>query len=345
MNQFLKVFLISLMIFSLVAFSGIFTYAKFFSPENIAGNDAVNDPDHENDNVQDEYGTPLEKAIKNSKRVNVLLLGLEGLRSDTIMIASYDRVSKKANIISVPRDTYYARDGYGKYSEFMKINSIYGTDEKRQQAVMDAVESLTGIPIDKYVSIDYDGVRAAVDAVGGVEFNVPFHMKYTDPYDDPPLRINIPEGYQIIDGDKAMEFLRFRKGDPGYPGYANGDVGRIETQQEFIKAAIGKALSLKLPNVISSVYPYVKTNFTLTELMGLAGDAIGFSKENITTSIIPGEAKYLSGLSFYIPHGEEITKELYKLYEVSLTADHDNSEKTENSDNSEEKEEKKDSES
>ncbi len=319
MNQFFKVFFVSLLIFSMVVFTGIFTYVKFFNPEGIAMEDPNKGSDIDNEDEITEFDTPLEKAMKKSKRVNVLLLGLEGYRSDTLMIASYDRLNKKVDIISVPRDTYYPRDGYAKYSEFMKINSIYGTDETRQQAVMEAVEELTGIPIDKYVSIDYEGVRAAVNAVGGVEFNVPFHMKYTDPYDTPPLYINIPAGNQIIYGDKAMEFLRFRKGDPGYPGYIEGDVGRIQTQQEFIKSAIGKALSLKLPNVISSVYPHVKTNFTLTELLGLGGDAIGFSKENINTMMIPGEAEYMGDLSFYIPDGEEITKLLYKLYGVQLT--------------------------
>lgn len=319
MNQFFKVFLVSLLIFSMVVFTGIFTYVKFFNPEGIAIEDPNKDPDAENEDGITEFDTPLEKAMKKSKRVNVLLLGLEGSRSDTIMIASYDRINKKADIISVPRDTYYPRDGYGKYSEFMKINAIYGTDDKKQQAVMDAVEELTGIPIDKYVSIDYEGVRAAVDAVGGIEFNVPFHMKYTDPYDTPALYINIQEGNQVIYGDKAMEFLRFRKGDPGYPGYPEGDVGRIQTQQEFIKAAIGKALSLKLPNVISSVYPYVKTNFTLTELLGLGGDAIGFSKDNISTIIMPGVPQYMGALSFYIVDGEEMTKLLYDIYDIPLT--------------------------
>lgn len=319
MNQFLKVFLVSLLIFSMVVFTGIFTYVKFFNPEGMEIEDSNENSYTENEDGITEFDTPLEKAIKKSKRVNVLLLGLEGLRSDTIMIASYDRINKKVDIISVPRDTYYPRDGYGKYSEFMKVNSIYGTDDDRQKAVMAAVEELTGMPIHKYVSIDYNGVRAAVDAVGGVEFNVPFHMKYTDPYDTPPLHINIPAGNQVIYGDKAMEFLRFRKGDPGYPGYIEGDVGRIQTQQEFMKSAIGKALSLRLPNVISSVYPYVKTNFTLTELLGLGVDAIGFSKENINTKIIPGVPQYMGGLSFFILDGEEITKLLYELYDVSLT--------------------------
>jgi len=321
MNQFLKAFLVSLLIFSVVIFTGIFTYVKFFNPENMAIEDPNTIPDTEDENGITEFDTPLEKAIKKSKKVNVLILGLEGTRSDTIMIASFDKINKKAEIISIPRDTYYPRDGYSKYSEFMKVNSIYGTDEQRQQAVMDAVEKLTGIPVDKYVSIDYDGVRAAVDAVDGVEFNVPFHMKYTDPYDTPPLYIDIPAGDQTIYGDKAMEFLRFRKGDPGYQGYPEGDVGRIKTQQEFMKAAIGKALSLKLPSVISAVYPFVKTNFTLIELLGLAGDSIGFSKENINTTIMPGTAQYMEGLSFYIPDGEEITKLMYRLYDVPLTTE------------------------
>jgi len=337
MNQFFKVFLVSLLIFSMVAVTGIFTYVKYFNPENIAIEEPEDSIDTGNEDGITEFDTPLEKAMKKSKRVNVLLLGLEGLRSDTIMIASYDRKNKVADIISVPRDTYFPREGYGKYSEFMKINSIYGSDDNRQQAVMDAVEELTGIPIDKYVSIDYEGVRAAVDAVGGVEFNVPFHMRYTDPYDTPPLYINIQAGNQIIYGDKAMEFLRFRKGDPGYPGYAEGDVGRIQTQQEFIKAAIGKALSLKLPNVISSVYPYVKTNFTLTELLGLAGDAIGFSKDNINTTIMPGVAQYMGGLSFYIADGEEITKLLYDIYDVTLTSSTNSDKDKETTVNAEEK--------
>jgi LCP family protein required for cell wall assembly len=324
MKQFFKVFLVSLLIFSMVVFTGIFTYVKFFDPEGIAIEQPNLGSDNEDEDNNTDFDTPLDKAIKSSKRVNVLLLGLEGLRSDTIMIASYDRLNKKVDIISIPRDTYYPRDEYSKYSEFMKINAVYGTDDRRQDALVDAVEDMTGIPIDKYVSIDYEGVRAAVDAVGGVEFDVPFRMKYTDPYDTPPLYINIQAGNQIIYGDKAMEFLRFRKGDPGYPGYAEGDVGRIQTQQEFIKAAIGKALSLKLPSVISSVYPYVKTNFTLTELLGLSGDVIGFSKDNINTSIMPGEAKYMGGLSFYIPDGEEITKLLYNLYGIQLTNDTEN---------------------
>jgi hypothetical protein len=89
------------------------------------------------------------------------------------------------------------------------------------------------------------------------------------------------------------------------------------------KSAIKKSLSLKLPNVISAVYPHVDTNFTITELLGLAKDAIGFSTDNLKAQILPGEAKLLGNnppLSFYIPNGQEITKYVYELYHVPLTA-------------------------
>lgn len=323
MKQFFKVFLFSLIIFSSVAFAGIFTYARFFTPQEIAEGDLKDDgieDDEEEHNI--EFDSPLEKAMHESNRINVLLVGLEGTRSDTIMLASYDRKTKEASIISIPRDTYYQREGYYKYSDVQKINAIYGMEKEGIKALVEAVENLTGLPIDNYTTIDYDGVRAAVDAIGGVEVDVPFHMRYTDPYDKPPLDINIPAGKQIIYGNKAMEFLRFRKTNyEGYSGYYNGDLGRVQVQQQFIKSAVKKALSLKLPSVISAVYPHVTTDLTLTDLLGLGKDAIGFSIDNLETMTLPGTDKMLGGVSFYIADGEEIRKIVYDLYDVKLSAD------------------------
>lgn len=76
----------------------------------------------------------------------------------------------------------------------------------------------------------------------GVEVDVPFHMEYTDIYDDPPLYIDIPQGRQLLDGEEALKFLRYRK------GYDNQDLGRIEAQQQFIRSA---AKSLGLPAAVS----------------------------------------------------------------------------------------------
>jgi len=220
------------------------------------------------------------------ERINVLLLGLEHERSDTIMIASYDTSTKTADFISIPRDTYVERDGF-RNSANNKINSVYTV--KGIEGLEETIKSITGITIDKYVTIDYDGVRAAVDAVGGVEVDVPFHMRYTDPYSDPPLNINISAGKQLIKGDRAMEFLRFRKTNyEGYSGYADGDLGRIEAQQQFVKSAIKKAISFRLPKVVSDVYPYVDTDISLGEATSLALSSVGISTDNVNFHMVPG---------------------------------------------------------
>lgn len=325
MKQFFKIFIFSLAVFSLVTTVSIRTYVKYSSPDEMAEADSDENKNNDKDEKDREFDTPLEKAMYSGDRINILLVGLEGPRSDTIMLMSFDKKTKEATLISIPRDTYYYREGYPKYSDSQKINAVYGMEEEGINALIKAVKEVTGMPVDNYATIKYEGLRAAVEAIGGVEFDVPFHMKYTDPYDKPPLYIDINPGEQLIRGDKAMELLRFRKGDPGYPGYPNGDLGRVETQQKFIKAAVKKAMGLKLPAVISAVYPHVETDIKLTELLGLATDVIGFSAENISTKTLPGTDKYLGGLSFFLADGEEITKLVYEIYDLKLSADADQS--------------------
>ncbi len=298
MKHFIKVFFRALICFSVVVAGGLFVLTGFQSGGNADATDIFNIIGNNNKN----------------ERVNVLLLGLEHEHSDTIMVASYDTKTKTADIISIPRDTYVERDGFVN-SANNKINIIYTV--KGIEGLEETIRSITGIDIDKYVTIDYDGVRAAVEAVGGVEVDVPFHMRYTDPYSDPPLDIDIPEGKQIIDGDNVMEFLRFRKTNyKGYSGYAEGDLGRIEAQQSFVKAAIKKALSFRLPKVISEVFPHVDTDFTLAEATSLAMGSVGFSIENVNFHVLPGGTKTLNGLSFYIINHEETKDLVYDILDI-----------------------------
>lgn len=290
MRHFFKVFFTSLICFSLIVAGGVFMFTAFHSGGNADATDIFNIIGNNED-----------------KRINVLLLGLEHERSDTIMVASYNTKDKKADIISIPRDTYVERDGFVNNAN-NKINSVYTA--KGIEGLEEVIRNMTGIEIDRYVTVEYDGVRAAVEAIGGVEVDVPFHMRYTDPYSDPPLDIDIPEGRQLIDGDNVMEFLRFRKTNyRGYSGYDEGDLGRIEAQQDFVKAAIKKALSFRLPVVISEVYPHVTTDFSLSEITSLAVGSAGFSTDNITFHVLPGTTKTLNGLSFYIMD-QDATKDL-----------------------------------
>lgn len=285
LKHFLKVFFTSLLCFTLVIAGGLFLYSETMQKGSADATDIFN------------------MISGNNKRINVLLLGLEHERSDTIMVASYNSKTKTADIISIPRDTYVDRDGFVN-SANNKINSVYTAEGL--DGLKEVVRQMTGLTVNKYVTVDYDGVRAAVDAVGGVEVDVPFHMRYTDPYSDPPLDIDIPEGFQTIKGDQAMEFLRFRKTNyRGYSGYAEGDLGRIEAQQQFVKSAIKKALSLKLPKVIAEVFPYVDTDFSVSEATSMALGSVGMSTENINFHVLPGAPKTKNGLSFYISNYDE----------------------------------------
>ena len=141
--------------------------------------------------------SPFYDVFSKGDRVNFLLLGLADGNTDTIMVASYDTVNQKVDIISVPRDTYYARSGYKSYA-YNKINSVYRTEGI--VGIATAVsELLYGLPINYYVIVEYDDIRKIMDAIGGVYVDVPFRMKYDDPYADPPLHIDIPQGNVKID--------------------------------------------------------------------------------------------------------------------------------------------------
>lgn len=244
-----------------------------------------------------DYNSQIGKAAENLKRFNVLVVGLEDSRTDTIMVVSYDMENKKADLISIPRDTYYPRDVYDS-PDLKKINSVYG--QEGIEGLVTAVQETLGIPLEKYVIVDYEAVISCVDLLGGVEVNVPFHMSYSDPYDDPPLYIDIPEGKQVLNGEQSLKFLRYRK------GYSNQDLGRISAQQQFIKSALKRALGLKLPSLIKEAYSYIETNINVTDLLFMADDILGFSTDNIILTTLPGAETPLEGLSFYIPDKDGI---------------------------------------
>ena len=205
----------------------------------------------------------------------------------------------------------YKRQGYDS-TEQKKLNALYAVEDI--EGLRAAIEKLLGIPVAKHVIVDYAGVVACVDAMGGVEVDVPMDMVYDDPYDDPPLHINIAAGHKNLDGEQALKFLRFRH------GYDNQDLGRIQAQQQFIKSALKKAMGLKLPAVIREAYNYVKTDLTLQDILSLAGDLNGFSPDNISMCTMPGEPAPMEGLSFYVADEEGIKKLVYDIYNMPYDA-------------------------
>ncbi len=311
MKHFLKIYFSTILLF---LFIGLFWGIGYF----VLNNDSVKFPSIQeiaamitNDEI-DENLTPIESAKQNSSRINVLLIGKEDTRTDTIMIVSYDKDNKEADILSIPRDTYYERDGFTNPQQ-KKINAVYQTEGIAGLTI--AVENVIGIPIHNYVSVDYNAVVSIVDLLGGVEVYVPMDMYYYDPYDTPPLEININEGTQILMGEDALKLLRFRQNSDG-TGYPSGDIGRIETQQMFINEAIKKAMGFKLPAVIEEAFNHIETDFKLSELLSLATSVVGFTTDDLELSIPEHYTKDIDGLSYVIINEEEIEKYVYDLYGV-----------------------------
>ena len=257
--------------------------------------------------------SPFFDTYKNSNKVNILLLGVNGGMTDTIMLISFDMDSKKVDVISVPRDTYYHRPNKDSAAE-MKINAAYrGEAINTAEAVSDV---LLGMPINYYAVIKYDGVKNIVDSMGGVPMDIPFRMKYNDPYDTPPLVIDIPEGQQVLDGVHAVQFLRYRH------GYIEGDMGRVKAQQQFVKNAFKQCLGFDLPKIANTVFKNVESDITLGTALKIATKAVGVTGDTMTTYTIPNTLE--SNAPYYVyPDEKGIAAMIEEIYAVPVNTTED----------------------
>ncbi|WP_019535853.1 LCP family protein [Paenibacillus ginsengihumi] len=220
------------------------------------------------------------------ERVNVLLLGGDSRsskpneipRSDTLMVASIDPVTKKAALLSVLRDTYVRIPGYG--NDRINASVTYGGP----QLAMKTVSDLLGIPIQYYVYTDFQGFIALVDAIGGIEIDVEKDMKYTDSADGHKFDINLKKGYQHLDGTHALQYVRFRHD-------ALSDFSRTERQRKFLQAVAQKMQSttsiIRLPKILNSVDPYIETNLSTTDMLKLAVLAFDAKAEGMASAQVP----------------------------------------------------------
>jgi LCP family protein required for cell wall assembly len=200
--------------------------------------------------------------------------------SDTNILLAVDAKNGYIHGVSIPRDTKAVWGGNSH-----KINAAFGSGgiEKLAEVIGDQL----GIPVDFTVSVDLKGFVALVDAIGGVDFDVPVNMDYEDPYQD--LYIHIPAGMQHLSGEEALKVVRFRE------GYASQDIGRMEPQQKFLKAVAQQTLTLsnldKIPEFANIFNQYVKTDLTLGNLAWLGKEAISMGSGAISFSTLPGEWK------------------------------------------------------
>lgn len=229
------------------------------------------------------------------KQYNVLVLGTDGgnTRTDVMLVAQFDVPEKKLRFLSIPRDT---RVVIGKNAQ--KINSAYaiGGLELTQKTVTE----LTGLELTHYITVDFDGFVEIIDLLGGVDFDVPQDMKYSDPVQD--LYINLKKGPQHLDGDKSEQLVRFRM-------YPLGDLQRVAVQQDFLKALVEQKLTpsnlLKAGDLMDAVKEYADTDLTSGDIMRLVPTLTGFDTETIETYQLPGAPETRSGISYYICNERE----------------------------------------
>ena len=225
--------------------------------------------------------------------------------TDTIMVCTYDTANQQIGLVSIPRDTLVVREGW----RYRRINAAYASGGMEELKA--AVSQILGIPIDHHVLIDTKIFVELIDAVGGVEFDVPVHMAYDDPYQD--LHIHFNKGMQKLNGQKAMELLRYRKDNKRADGTIAGydDIGRMNTQRDFLKAMAKKVLQLgnitKIGEFIDIFMENVETDLTLTEMMWFASKAISVDVDAMQSSTLPyiDVGHYRKG-DYLFPNGEEI---------------------------------------
>lgn len=258
--------------------------------------------------------------------VNILLMGTDGGgdRCDTIMLVNLNGETGKVNILSIPRDTAIASrnsngsiiynssgvPAYNKINSYMAIGKQQVAKGKLQvpeELVIRKVKEITGLPIHYFATVDFDGFINIIDALGGVDFDVPETMNYDDPVQN--LHIHLKKGMQHLDGQAAHDFVRFRNYKSG-----RADLARVEAQQSFIKELVRQKLTVSNLNKIDEIYDVisknVRTNYSFEKMMESFGTIKNLTSDKITMYVLPNTPKYINGISYVIYNTEANMKEL-----------------------------------
>ena len=349
-----KIILLTFLSLLLIFVLGLYLFLKFYRPEI---NIEIEKPAMENlwgadELIPEDADIPPLYTIDSMTRkpdiYTFLILGLhdDGFLTDTIIFMSFDTVNKKIGIVNIPRDTYVNSLGYtGK-----KFNGVYKSGynaalragKNKNEAVEDGIKAVVrmikitfGVPVDKYILADLNGFKELVDAVGGVDMDVPVRMKYSDPEQN--LYIDLQPGLQHLDGGKAEQLVRFR-------GYKLADIERINTQKKFMAALMKKMMKFdvgQIKKLFEINAKYVTTNLTAMDTGWFAAQIIDVKQpvklENIIMHTIPGE-EYRAGKEscystykaevmeiinkYYNPYTEDIPENNFNIFEPSRTYAH-----------------------
>ena len=236
------------------------------------------------------------RELASETKYNFLVMGHDRQASltDVMMLVSYDTDAGDMTIMQLPRDTYIE---VGDYS-YHKINGLYNhcvseaKDEKSADPQLEGCKRAAdylarafGIKIHYSAVMDLDGFGAIVDAIGGVYMYVPYSMKYNDKEQN--LYIDLPEGYNTLDGDEAEQFVRYRS------GFVNADLGRGDAQKMFMTAfieSVKKNIGISnVTEIATAILRNVKTDMKAADIIKIGKSFLGIELSDITMLTVPGE--------------------------------------------------------
>ena len=211
-------------------------------------------------------------------------------RTDTIIIFHIGKWGEKDTLISIPRDTRVYLEGHG----WNKINAayVYGGEKMIKQEISE----LTGIKINKYMLINFDGFKRIIDILGGVDIVV------DEPLHDPLSGADFNLGTYHMDGQQALSFARCR-------ATAKADLDRADRQKylinEVIKQKINFSMVPKTPEIITVLNEETKSDFSIWDF-GSVGFVLLFSSKDINHITIPTRAANIGGISYLIADEKEV---------------------------------------
>lgn len=244
-----------------------------------------------------------EAAVKPLEdNVSVLFMGVDAsekratqygnaVRTDALILATFNREDSSIKLLSIPRDTYTYIDVEGKYDKINHAHAFGGVD-----ATVKSVEDLLKVPVDYYAKINFEAFLGIVDALGGIDVDVPITFTEQNSKDEPGA-ITLQKGPQTLNGEQALALARTRKID--------SDIERGKRQQLVIESIIKKSMSIssvtKYGDLIDTLGENLATNLSFQEMMSFMGYATKASALTIESLQLKGQDAYIGGVYYYQP--------------------------------------------
>ncbi|WP_102344849.1 LCP family protein [Bacillus sp. Marseille-P3661] len=290
--------LMAVLIPVLIALIGVATYASYLTS---TAKEVVESSQHKlsTRKLEDKSKLREQKVDPRIDNISVLFLGIDdgsdgvfsgSTRTDAMILATFNEKEKSVKMVSIPRDSrveLVGRDRMDKITHAHAFGDI--------EMTVDTVEKLFDIPVDYYVRLNFDAFIKIIDALGGIQMDVPFEITEQNSHREKNA-IHIAKGFQTLDGEEALAYARTRKYD--------GDVERGHRQQEILKAIINKGLSLrsvaKYDDVMKGIGDNLTTNMSFDDMLAFHDYAYQGSNVDIEMLSLTGEGARIKGLYYYV---------------------------------------------